>query len=108
MQVQAARAVPWAGEAEFAVQAVHDASVDPPVPSRYLPAPHAVHDPSAVCPVAIPYLPAPQAVHDASAVCPIATPYLPAPQTVQSSVSAEDLYLPATHDVHDPLNASPP
>ena len=73
---------------EFGVQAVHDDSVDPPVPSRYLPAP--------------------QAVHDDSAVCPVATPYLPAPQVVQSSLSVADLYLPATHDVHDPLYASPP
>ena len=83
------------------LQAVHDASADPPVSTPYLPAPQAVHDASAVCPVATPYLPAPQAVHDDSSVCPVATPYLPAPQAVHDA-SVEvcpALYFPAAHSV---------
>ena len=52
--------------------------------------------------VATPYLPAPQAVHDASAVCPVSFPYLPAPQSAHVADPVNDLYLPATHDVHEP------
>jgi hypothetical protein len=83
------RALLCGGEFEFAIQAVHDASV--------------------VCPVATPYLPTPQVVHDASAVCPVATPYLPAPQSEQLTLPApSDLNLPATHAEHVPVPASPP
>ena len=76
------------GEVEFGVQNVQDASPDPPVSTRYLPAP--------------------QVMHDASAVCPVAFPYLPAPQSVQLELPPAGLNLPATHAEHAPVPASPP
>ena len=81
---------------------MHDASAVCPVAFPYLPAPQVVHDASALCPVAIPYLPTSQVVHDASTVCPVAFPYLPAPQSAHVADPVNDLYLPATHDVHEP------
>jgi hypothetical protein len=48
------------GEGEFGVQTVHDASMDPPVPTWYLPVPQAVHDASPDPPLPTRYLPATQ------------------------------------------------
>ena len=71
----------------------HTEQLDAPLP--YLPVLQAVHDASADPPVSNTYLPAPQGVHDASAVCPVATPNLPAPQVVHDAIADVTEYFPA-------------
>ena len=65
-----------------ALQSVQDVLPDPPVPTRYFPAP--------------------QIVQDSSVVCPVVFPYFPAPQSVQVPLPTADLYFPDTHAVHVP------
>ncbi len=48
------------GDFEFGEQAVHDAPLDPPAPTRSLPATQAVHDASPDPPLPTRYLPATQ------------------------------------------------
>ena len=61
---------------------MQDASADPPVSTRYIPAP--------------------QSMQDASVDPPPSSRYLPAPQSVHVTDPVNDLYLPATHAVHVP------
>jgi hypothetical protein len=80
LQVQLVKAALPAGELEFDGQFVHDASVDPPVST--------------------PYVPGPQSVQVEFDVAPTALEYFPVPQSVQTSDPVNSLYLPAAHTAH--------
>ena len=81
---------------------MQDASAVCPVVFPYVPALQSVQDVLPDPPVPTRYFPAPQIVQDSSVICPVVFPYFPAPQSVQVPLPTADLYFPDTHAVHVP------
>ena len=105
-EAQVVKAELPAGELEFDGQSLHKAD---PADALYFPATHAVQIPPSgpVDPVLqVQFfkaaLPAGDLAFDGQPL------HVPAPQSVQLPLLAADLYLPSTHAVHVPVQASPP